>query len=489
MGEYIFGSHILESLTTGMYQDSRMIFREYIQNACDSIDNAVKTGLLSDKSEGVIDVNINRRKRTVTIKDNGTGIKSSEFARVLSSIADSDKKAGVDKGFRGIGRLCGLAYCEKLIFTAKFAGEKVISKLICDAELMRELTIGKAESEHEIEKRYTASEVLNFINEFIFTECRDSSSIDDHYFIVELVNINKENTDLLDYDGVSDYLSFTVPLPYSITFSPYRSMIHEYAEKLGFVIDEYNIFLNDEQLFKPYTVNFITGRGKGKAGDEIIDLWFEKFKDVNNNLIAWLWLGVSHFRGVISEECLMRGIRIRKENIQIGDADTLQRFFSESRGQRYFIGELFCVAKDLIPNSQRDYFNENKLRVEFEYQISHYCAALSRVYHGGSKLNKLLATPDDAAENELEIEKLRHSHGIIRRIIQDYEEKIERKTEPAERIIRIHSVPVRKYSKRESRLLEKVFGVIKSSLDSDAAYELINTIKDELDNESRSTSY
>ncbi|MBQ4470469.1 MAG: hypothetical protein II917_10080, partial [Synergistaceae bacterium] len=199
------------------------------------------------------------------------------------------------------------------------------------------------------------------------------------------------------------------------------------------------------------------------------------------NIIAWLWLGVSHFRGVISEECLMRGIRIRKENIQIGDADTLQRFFSESRGHHYFIGELFCVAKDLIPNSQRDYFNENKLRVELEYQISHYCATLSRVYHGGSKLNKLIATPDEAAKNALEIEKLRNSHDIIKRIIQDYEEKKEREPEPAERIITIHSVPARKYSKKELRLLGKVFGVINSSLDSETAYELINKIKDVLE--------
>ncbi|MBQ9404045.1 MAG: ATP-binding protein, partial [Synergistaceae bacterium] len=173
MGEYIFGSHILESLTTGMYQDSRMIFREYIQNACDAIDSAVEIGLLSDKDEGIIDVNINRKKRKITIKDNGTGIKSSEFARVLSNIADSDKKAGIDKGFRGIGRLCGLAYCEKLIFTAKFAGEKVISKLVCDAELMRELIIGSANAEHDTEKRYTASEVLNFMNEFTFSEDKE----------------------------------------------------------------------------------------------------------------------------------------------------------------------------------------------------------------------------------------------------------------------------------------------------------------------------
>ena len=28
--KYIFGANIIENLTTGMYQDSRVIFREYI---------------------------------------------------------------------------------------------------------------------------------------------------------------------------------------------------------------------------------------------------------------------------------------------------------------------------------------------------------------------------------------------------------------------------------------------------------------------------
>jgi molecular chaperone HtpG len=38
----IIGVNILEILTTGMYRDSRIIFREYIQNSCDQINIAVK---------------------------------------------------------------------------------------------------------------------------------------------------------------------------------------------------------------------------------------------------------------------------------------------------------------------------------------------------------------------------------------------------------------------------------------------------------------
>ena len=46
MRAYVFGANILENLTTGMYKDSKVIYREYIQNACDQIDKAYDRGLL-----------------------------------------------------------------------------------------------------------------------------------------------------------------------------------------------------------------------------------------------------------------------------------------------------------------------------------------------------------------------------------------------------------------------------------------------------------
>lgn len=57
----------------------------------------------------------------------------------------------------------------------------------------------------------------------------------------------------------------------------------------------------------------------------------------------------------------MRGLRLRKGNIQIGDENTLitQKFFKEERGNFYFVGEIFAVSPLLIPNARRDYFNFN----------------------------------------------------------------------------------------------------------------------------------
>lgn len=118
MDNYVFGANILENLTTGMYQDSRVIYREYIQNACDQIDVACQTGLLTTQMAGEISIDINAETRKITIEDNATGIPADSFQKTLANIADSDKHVGEAKGFRGIGRLCGLAYCKEMVFTS-----------------------------------------------------------------------------------------------------------------------------------------------------------------------------------------------------------------------------------------------------------------------------------------------------------------------------------------------------------------------------------
>jgi len=401
MSEYVFGANILENLTTGMYQDSRVIYREYIQNACDQIDKAVNQGLL-DKDEAKIEINLDKDERVILIEDNATGIKSEDFIRTLGNIADSDKRLGENKGFRGIGRLCGLAYCKTLKFKAKYKGEKVISVMTCDAEKMRGLI-----SESESGKKYSAQEVLNKIYKFEQIPA-DKSEINSHWFKVELININQENFDLLDFLGVKNYLAFNAPVPYQNSFI-YRSEIYSYIKEKGFKLDEYNIYIDGEQIFKKYEAKHKTSKGE----DDILRLKFQEFYDENKTLIAWGWIGVSCFKAVIDKDCLMRGIRLRKDNIQIGNQDTLQKFFKEERGGHYFIGEIFCVSPDLIPNSQRDYFNENITRFEFEKQLKNYFEYLYKLYREGSEISSDFSKIDQAAKKELELEEKIKSGDFI----------------------------------------------------------------------------
>ena len=461
MSDYVFGSYILEILTAGMYQDSRIIFREYIQNACDAIDEAVSLGMMSRREDGDVRIDIDPDARNITIEDNGTGISAEEFVRVMGSIADSDKSQSENKGFRGIGKLCGLAYCSTAVFSAKFRGEGVVSRLECNAKIMREL-VGE-----DADNNYKAVEILNLVNEF---KSEDTEDIDGHYFRVELKGINEENTDLLDFERVKEYLSFAAPLPYDNGFMPYGRRIHEHAGKLGVKIDEYNIFVNGEQLFKGYTPEFTTSLGS----DEIFGLEFHDFVDDNNNLIAWMWFGISRFRGVIKNGTLMRGIRLRKKNIQLGNEYTLQKLFQEDRGINYFIGEVFCVSEDLVLSAHREYFIENPARYAIETQLREYFMELKKIYYDSSRVYNLFKKVDGTESGIkalADIDRLRMKGGVIRRVIEHIE--AERTHEDV-----IHDTHTCRHQSKKDAMLAKIFDIIKANTDHDTAEKIILQIRD-----------
>ncbi len=521
MDKYVFGVNILENLTTGMYQDSRVIYREYIQNACDQIDKAEREGLLL-QGEGRIHIWLDSDKRIISIEDNATGIPAADFQKTLGNIADSDKKIGEDKGFRGIGRLCGLAYCRELVFTSTAKGETIISTMCCNAQKMREMIVANGRGE-----KYTASDVLRSINEFT-TE--DKADPNEHWFKVELVGINDANTDLLDFAQIKEYLSFVAPVPYINTFI-FRKEIHKHADEIKYNIDEYDITLNGETVVKKYKTKYKT---HAKGDDEIFSIEFKDIRDVDGNLLAWIWWGVSVFKAAIHKDCQMRGLRLRKENIQIGDDNALQKLFKEDRGHHYFIGEVFAVAKNLIPNSQRDYFNENETRNQFERELKQYFNdELKSTYYSGSAINSAFNKIDFLAKKEAEfkekeakgvfvdtahreaefaeikkakskaeeakknIEKKKkkadgNDNNVMGRLINRIETERNQKNPivtsvkpPESNITKDTKIPWRTdklstYSKKERKLISKIFGIIVSSTNKETAETIIQKIEDEL---------
>lgn len=523
--EYIFGANILENLTTGMYKDSRIIYREYIQNACDSIDKAVSCGLLPSKSEGRIFIEIqSANKRTISIEDNALGISQAKFKETLANIADSNKKIGVDKGFRGIGRLCGLAYCKELVFSSKASGEEVVSIMHCDAQKMREL-INKSENGEKL----AANEVLNQIYSFDEKPDNDKNS---HWFKVELIDINKENTDLMNFTLIKDYLSFVAPVPYINSFI-YSGEIYKHAKSIGQDIDEYDIRINGENIFKKYSANFKLNNGD----DEVLGIEFNDIYTDNGELMAWLWFGVSHFKGVIDKSCRMRGLRLRKENIQIGDEDALLKLFKEDRGTHYFVGEVFAVSKNLIPNSQRDYFNENPVRLEFENKIkSYFKNTLTKIYYDASTVNNSYKAIDNyvqkldehkhkekngeyidtkhhdraqeqvddaykkAQEAQKKIEKKKQDTDseaakIVKRIItrieterkdngqKDVTKKLKKPesegTDAATKNILHRTDKLSRCNNKDRKLISRIFSIISNTVDEQTAEKIIQRIEDE----------
>ena len=115
------GAGLLSLVTTGMYDTPLSIYREYIQNAADAI---ARSGL-SVRARVAIEIDVSERR--IRIRDNGPGLSREEALERLLPIGRSDKTLGIDRGFRGIGRLAGLAFAKTVSFTTRACEDQAVN--------------------------------------------------------------------------------------------------------------------------------------------------------------------------------------------------------------------------------------------------------------------------------------------------------------------------------------------------------------------------
>ncbi len=340
----IIGKYTLESLTNGMYASPLDLYREYIQNAVDSIDAAIENDI-DKKNTFEIKIVVESERKKITIKDNGTGIPEKMAAKILADIGNSYKRRERSRGFRGIGRLAGLGYCKELIFTTSYPGECVKSVISFNAEELNRLL----RSRDPVEQ--SATEVMEQVIAVKTAEEKAKS----HYFTVELIDVI-DNDKLLIDEQVKDYLVQHAPLKYRQEFR-WQGPIVEKIKRLGFDISAYNISLNGEKLYKPYRDIFESDRVK-KIIDTIKDIEVVPFYR-EGKVSAILWCASTSYFGTITENAI-KGIRIRQGNILIGDKFSCSSFFKEERFNGWLIGELHILDDDLIANARRDDFEKNE---------------------------------------------------------------------------------------------------------------------------------
>ena len=506
-----------------MYENSFTVYREFVQNAADSIDKAIEKGLL-DKEEASIDIVIDYNKRKISVHDNAMGISMRDFKKKMTDVADSEKDRNTDKGFRGIGRLAGLGYCDTLIFRTTVKGEDKESIIKWNGVRLKDIVADS--SLHP-----SSDELIEMITDVSYVNAKK----EDHFFEVVMEDVVFESDDLLDAEQVINYLQAVAPVPYANYFSFYEK-IYEFAENEGFKIDEYTVLVNGNQLFKPYRMRLYEGTSeKPKQYDEIYDVKFEKFLASDGTPVAWLWYGVAKYEKYIPVINDMRCIRLRKENIQIGNENTLgyPKYFKESRGNGYFIGELFVLDNRLIPNARRDYFNPTPALKEFEDIVHNFFyLKLYELYHYASKVRSAQKTITSFIEKEREYQEKASESGFIdnkekeniKKEIEQKREKVEKakreienrkkdtdsnevyarvfaeiektyksKEEPkkreereteeresSEKNSKYLTQSLSKYGKREQKLIARIYAIIKSMLPKDMAEMVIKKIQEEL---------
>lgn len=378
----IIGKDILELLTTGMYLDPLVIFREYIQNSVDSIDEAVSENILNTVEESKIYISLNHIDRKIVITDNGKGISNKDFMKIMTSVGDSKKRNTGARGMRGVGRLCGLAYSQQLIFRSSSKKDKFVYQAIWDCKLMRDLL----KEENTVDLSSLLSSVVTFTK-------YEKKLEHPHFFEVEIVKPLRLKWDvLMNEDRISNYLSQTAPVPFSKELY-IKDQIEDAIKGEYKDYRHYNIFLKlstqldidgEEQakrLSKPLMNDF---KLNAEAEDSLQNLQIIKIKGNDEKISAVGWIAHSSYLGAIPKKELISGIRARVGNIMIGDESIFTDCFPEQRFSSWSIGEVHIIDQRIKPNGRRDNFEDNihsqLLKSEIQLianQISNMCRANS----------------------------------------------------------------------------------------------------------------
>ena len=437
----VIGIDLLKMLMLQLYSNPRCIYREYIQNALDSINEAVKMGILSQEKDGRVSISITRND--ICIEDNGTGICSDKAVKILTDIANSVKNGVDTAGQFGVGRLSGGGYCEVLEFETTYKGEDVSTIVSLDTTTLRHLIDKKQEdiSAEEAMKKICSTQVK-------------SAPKDDHCFVVRLKNVINSREILLDIDEIKNYITEYAPIDYSV---PFNSLINS-CEQTEFVkkhkkIDKIRVSLNDySDIEKGYGVKII-------GTDDPIEKirYFELPKHPKFGTLGWGWYAVTEFSVQINEEkdnCA--GIRLRKHNISL-DKNILNTCFRESRGNKYFYGEIFITNDNIVPDSGRQGLAAGEEADALITEIKKYFSeTLRQVYY---RANKMKTALNKAGEVVGKLNNPEFSNAVIplTKKLQEHIDEFKKATVPdsKEEINDIIAIYVNKYNAELNAEVEK----------------------------------
>lgn len=382
VADIFVGKDVLELLTSAMYIDPMTIYREYVQNAADAIDDAREKGLLHVDEPGRVDIAFDANSRSVRIRDNGTGIAGRSFVRRLTALGASGKRGTKARGFRGVGRLAGLGYAQELIFRSRVDSEVRISELRWDCRRLREAL---RESDQD-------NGIGELISTIVEASRLDLADYPDRFFEVELRGIIRLRGDkLLNPAAVSDYLGQVAPVP----FSPGFTFGAEINEALTDLVRLGNLDIHidgmETPIYRPHEDILAIDDRRSIAFERIEVL---NIPSVDGDVAAVGWVLHHDYEGALPPSSPIRGLRLRAGNVQVGDNTLLEELFPETRFNGWSVGEVHVIDRRVRPNGRRDHFEQNA--------------------HFHNLVNHLTPTAR-------EISRLCRSSSIKRKWVRDYE--------------------------------------------------------------------
>ncbi len=340
--DIVVGKDILELLANAMYIDPLTIYREYVQNAADSIDEARMAELSLDDPH--ITIHLDQATRTARIRDNGESIPNAEFVKRITAIGASHKRGTSLRGFRGVGRLSGLGYCQELIFRGKAEGDSKIVEVVWNSRALKE----------KMRDVSYAGSLIDIIREVVSYKELPATDKAERFFEVELRKVQRLKNDLLmNEQAIRSYLSQVAPVPFHPDF--------------GFG-DEIQEFLTERGIRPPIRVELNDGAGpvyhrarniiefNPKVSDTLRGVEYLELFGNDGELSAFGWIADHSYMGAIPKRLGLAGIRLRAGNIQVGDESLLAPLYPELRFAAWAMGDIHVSSKKIVPNGRRDDF-------------------------------------------------------------------------------------------------------------------------------------
>ena len=346
--EIFVGKDVLELLGSSMYVNPLSIFREYIQNATDAIDDAIAAGLLQSINEGRIEINLDHIDRRVVIRDNGIGLGNRVFPSRMLSFGASTKRGTDARGFRGVGRLSGLGYVQQLVFRSRAKGDTKVLEAAWDGRVVKRML---ASSDANTDLR-------TVVREAVTLKRLDPGEYPSHFFEVELIKPRRiANDRLLNEVEIEAFISQVCPCPFSPEFA-FGQEIAELLAPHGRAGRTYPIHINDSEfpVYRPYRNEVAYSETKTAA---LRSLKPFEVRSTDGDIAAVGWLIHHDYQGAIPSAQGVRGLRARVGNIQVGHDRIFLEIFPEDRFCSWCIGEVHVLDARVVPNGRRDEFESN----------------------------------------------------------------------------------------------------------------------------------
>ena len=371
------GAYLLETITTGLYKNPLYCVREFVQNAYDSIRSSRRCGKLAP-SQGRVKIVQDQVNRTLIIEDDGLGLGPEEAVVKLVDLGTSTKGDSVDNaGFRGIGRIAAVSYCDELSFeTSNGNGQRTIIRF--DATTMRRQTQLSGSD-------LTVSQVVKNC----YSASVRPSEREESYFRVCIKGI-RSNLPFLDEERLVKFLQLVAPVAMNDLEWGFSGKIHQLATAVqqDSSLETMQIGLYDVEgnflkaVRRPYQDQF-TANPMGKA-------WTVRVEDVSplhpiDNLDRgwWGWIAEHERKGMLRVG--FQGLSVRSHNIQMGEADFTTPYFKLHNLSRWCFGEIHIIDPSVRPNAQRDGFEDTKAWRAIKSEVKQAIASLEKAIRRESK--------------------------------------------------------------------------------------------------------